>query len=86
MKLSKIVLAATTITLGAAAYTRLVRPWLLNWGAFDDEKVRPLPGDHIVPNPQSITTRGITIYAGVEQVWPWLAQLGQGRGGFYSFD
>ncbi len=30
--------------------------------------------------------RAITIRAPIEQVWPWLAQLGQDRGGFYSFD
>jgi hypothetical protein len=33
-----------------------------------------------------VTTRGITVHAGADQVWPWIAQLGQGRGGFYSYD
>ena len=32
------------------------------------------------------TTRAITIHAPIEDAWPWLAQLGQDRGGFYSFD
>ncbi len=27
-----------------------------------------------------------TIHAGADAVWPWLAQLGQGRGGFYTYD
>ena len=33
-----------------------------------------------------IATRAITIRASADQVWPWIAQLGQGRGGFYSYD
>ena len=32
------------------------------------------------------TTRAITIDAPPEAVWPWLVQMGQGRGGFYSYD
>jgi hypothetical protein len=28
----------------------------------------------------------VTIDAPVEEVWPWLAQLGQDRGGFYSYE
>ena len=31
-------------------------------------------------------TRVITIRAAADHVWPWIAQLGQGRGGFYSYD
>src|SRR6185312_9811588 len=31
-------------------------------------------------------TRAIAISAPADQVWPWIAQLGQGRGGFYSYD
>ena len=31
-------------------------------------------------------THAITIRAPVEEVWPWLAQIGQDRGGFYSYE
>jgi hypothetical protein len=31
-------------------------------------------------------TRVITIHASADEIWPWIAQLGQGRGGFYSYD
>ena len=31
-------------------------------------------------------THAITIQAPVDRVWPWIAQIGQGRGGFYSYD
>ncbi|MBB4765010.1 SRPBCC family protein [Amorphoplanes digitatis] len=46
----------------------------------------PLPGDELVPDPDLAATRAITIDARVDDVWPWIVQLGQGRGGFYSYD
>jgi hypothetical protein len=64
----------------------LARPRLLRWGATDQEADGPLPGDELVPNADLVATRAITINASADQVWPWLAQLGQGRGGFYSYD
>lgn len=69
-----------------SAFFLFVRPWYLSWGATDEETRRPLPGDEIVPNAAAQETRAITIRAPIEQVWPWLAQLGQDRGGFYSYD
>ena len=44
-----------------------------------------LPGDDVVPDPALQTTRAVTVDAPVEEVWPWLAQIGQDRGGFYSY-
>jgi hypothetical protein len=38
-----------------------------------------LPGDDLIPNADMIATRAITIRAGVDHVWPWIAQLGQGQ-------
>jgi hypothetical protein len=70
----------------AAAYVLLARPWHLSWGATDQESDQPLPGDDLIANPDLSATRAITIRASVDQVWPWIAQLGQGRGGFYSYD
>jgi hypothetical protein len=46
----------------------------------------PLPGDEIIPNAAGQETRAITIDAGADVVWRWVAQIGQDRGGFYSFD
>ncbi len=63
-----------------------VRPWYLHWGATDEETRRALPGDEIIGHANRQETRAITIDAPVERVWPWLAQLGQDRGGFYSYD
>jgi hypothetical protein len=68
------------------AYWFGLRPWHIRWGATDDEVARLLPGDEIVPRARKWSTRAITIAAPAEAVWPWLAQIGQGRGGLYSYD
>ncbi|WP_458206924.1 hypothetical protein [Haladaptatus sp. NG-SE-30] len=84
-KVSRRVLARATI-LAALAYWFVVRPWHLRWGATDEEVEMTLLGDELLPSARSQVTHAITIDAPVEDVWPWLAQLGQGRGGFYSYD
>jgi hypothetical protein len=71
---------------GLAAYVLVARPWLRNWGATPAERGRSLPGDELVERPGSQTTRAVTVNAPVEEVWPWLAQIGQDRGGFYSYE
>jgi hypothetical protein len=69
-----------------AAYLFLFRPWHLRWGATTAETKRALPGDALIDNPKQTATRAITIERPVEEVWSWLVQIGQGRGGFYSYD
>lgn len=64
----------------------LVRQRYNRWGAGDDECRSAMPGDDLVPVPQLSSTRAITIDAPPAAVWPWLVQLGQGRGGLYSYD
>jgi hypothetical protein len=64
----------------------VVEPWYLNWGATAEERAMALPGDAIIPEAIEQQTRAITIAAPAERVWPWIAQLGQDRGGFYSYD
>lgn len=60
----------------------VIRPWHLRWGATTEEVNQTMPGDleHIG------WTRAITIEAAPEEIWPWLVQWGQGRGGWYSYD
>jgi hypothetical protein len=73
------VLAVTlTAPVGRRRYNR--------WGATDSEVESPMPGDDLVDRPMLGYTRAITIDAPPEQVWPWLVQIGQGRGGMYSYD
>jgi hypothetical protein len=43
-----------------------------------------LPGDEIIPHPMVEWTRGVTVRTSAERVWPWLAQMGYGRGGWYT--
>jgi hypothetical protein len=62
-----------------------VRPWYLTWGATRDEISRTWPGDEFSPRPVSLATRALTINAPVTDVWPWIVQIGQDRGGCYSY-
>ena len=78
-----------TIAVGGTAYGAyelLVRPRMHRWGATDQETYRPLAGDDLIPRPMQQSTRAITVHAPAGTVWPWLVQLGQGRGGFYSYE
>jgi hypothetical protein len=70
----------------AVGYSRWGRAQQLTWGAAADEAGAVLPGDELVPRAVVQSTRAITIRATPAEVWPWVAQLGQGRGGFYSYD
>ena len=89
MRLKRIVLragmlaGATALLMGALALTR---PWFRNWGATAEEIHRVLPGDEIVPVARTQSTRAISIAAPTDRVWAWLAQTGQDRGGFHSFE
>lgn len=69
----------------AALYQAQVRPRIYTWGARDDEVAATVPGDEFVRADTPRTTRAITIDAPVESVWPWLVQIGEDRGGFYSY-
>jgi hypothetical protein len=55
------------------------------WGTEGDESTATLPGDGDYPELTHQCTRAITINAPPSAVWPWLLQIGQNRGGFYSF-
>lgn len=67
-------------------YVSFVRQWIEKWGATPAEARARYPGDDLIVHAQGQSTRAITIHAPAEAVWPWLAQIGQGRGGFYSYD
>jgi hypothetical protein len=67
-------------------YLLWIRPWQLRWGASDEEVLREMQGDEIVEKPSFNATRGVTINARPEEIWPWLVQLGIRRAGWYSYD
>lgn len=73
--------------IGAATVTApLLRYSYNRWGATAAEVTAVMPGDDLVPRPKITSTRAITIGAPPEEVWAWVVQIGQRRGGFYSFD
>jgi hypothetical protein len=55
-------------------------------GATDDEVGRSLPGDEVDAGRTRDSTRAVTLPAPPAQVWPWLVQMGYGRGGWYAVD
>ena len=63
-----------------------LRHWWATWGVDTVEQTKELPGDDLVPEGETLITRGITIDAPPEAVWPWLVQMGYGRAGWYSYD
>ncbi|MET1012818.1 MAG: hypothetical protein ABWY83_10615, partial [Actinomycetota bacterium] len=84
-------LLGIVVGLGAAAfvvvsYGILVSPWQRRWGSTDEEVRRAMPGDELLPPGAHSTTRAITINATPRDVFPWLLQIGYGRGGWYSYD
>jgi hypothetical protein len=78
--------ASLVTSMAVVAGAALLRRRQLRWGATDTETTTPLTGDELVAVPDLTATRAITIHAGIDDVWPWIVQLGQGRGGFYSYD
>ncbi len=78
--------AALAAGAGAIGYPLLFRRWCLAWGATDEEVSRKLPGDELVPEADIVSTRAVTIEAPPGAVWPWLVQMGSGRGGAYTYD
>jgi hypothetical protein len=83
----RIVMLVTAVLLGLVTLDRMVgRPCRAHWGATPSEVTAPMPGDTLVTDPDEVSTRAITIRARPDQVWPWLAQMGRGRGGLYSYD
>lgn len=80
-------LGTTIAVLGLCYASGLVflRPWHMRWGVTSAELATQLPGDELVSTGAYRIDHGITIHAPADSVWPWLAQIGQDRGGFYSY-
>lgn len=82
--------SALPVTLATAPpgifFALFVVPRLRSWGATPSELAQEWPGDELVPRPGFVWTNAVTINGSAESVWPWVNQLGQGRGGLYSYD
>lgn len=84
--LKKAAATAALASVLAAAYLFVARPYQMRWGATTAEVARPMPGDEFSSRPTFLATRAITIDGTPEAIWPWLVQMGYGRGGFYGYD
>ena len=82
-KILSIVAVFVIVTLVFSYY---IQPWFQKWGATDEEIRAKWPGDDLVPGSSIVYTRAITINAPPSVIWPWLVQIGQDRGGFYSYE
>ena len=70
---------------GLSFLTPFLRHHRNRWGLDRKAAAREYPGDAIVPAPRWSWTHGVEIDAPPDAVWPWVAQLGADRGGFYSY-
>src|SRR5438309_2256883 len=80
--------AAIAVVIFAAllfSYLYIIRPWHLHWGATHLDRIAVLPGDALSPYATAVVTHAVNIDAPAEAAWRWLVQLGQDRGGFYSY-
>jgi hypothetical protein len=69
-----------------AAYPALWRDRCLTWGARPEEAAREMAGDDLLPDAPVVSTRAVSVQAPPEDIWPWLVQMGPGRGGAYTYD
>jgi hypothetical protein len=70
----------------AVLYWFPVRRWFGRWGTTDEELTRVMTGDALLANPTHSATHAVTVDASPADIWPWLVQMGAGRGGLYSYD
>jgi hypothetical protein len=72
---------------GFAVYRGKLRSAILTWGATPGEAAARLPGDELLEDADGVSTRAIDVDAAVDEVWPWIAQMGPApRGGAYTYD
>jgi hypothetical protein len=56
----------------------------MTYGSTPEERAMRLQGDDIIAHPVVVTNHAITVAAPAASVWPWLVQMGWGRGGWYT--
>jgi hypothetical protein len=78
--------ALAAVAAAGLVYGWILRPWHLHWGATLEEAAGPVAGDELMPEPGVVATRAIEIDAPPSAIWPWLVQMGPGRGGAYTYD
>jgi len=87
MRSRTVLLALGSAVTGAAAtYLAFGRTPCLTWGATKEVVERTMPGDDLLADPDVVSTRAISIDAPPSAIWPWLVQMGSGKGGVYTYD
>lgn len=81
----KFLLGFVLVAVFLASTVAVLPGWIATYGATDTEVKAFYPGDQMIPNPVVQWTHAETIRAPVDKVWPWIAQIGQSKGGFYSY-
>jgi hypothetical protein len=76
----------TGLAVTAVAAAVLARSHFIDWGSRPAERAARLPGDELVAEPAESHTLAVTVHAPADVVWAWLVQIGQDRGGWYSYD
>jgi len=76
---------ALSLALALLLMARLSQPYWIHWGSTIDEQQQSMPGDEWHGQEWVTSTRSLTIRATPASIWPWLCQIGTGRGGFYSY-
>ena len=84
-KIVRLVVGTLLVIVILVATFVLLSRWTPTWGATQEEVERTLPGDELIERAPGDMTHGATIDAPPEEVWPWIAQVGDERGGFYSY-
>jgi hypothetical protein len=72
------------VAAGAVFYAG-AQPQVSGWGSTERERSAVWPGDQLKPDPAFVWTNAVTINRPASDVWPWVQQLGQDRGGLYSY-
>jgi hypothetical protein len=87
--MKKGLIGAAGLALAAGMYAATYPAWrqrCLTWGATREEAASTLPGDELLAAPAIVSTRAVTVAAPPSAIWPWLVQMGPGRGGAYTYD
>jgi hypothetical protein len=81
----KVIVVSVLAGMVIAFYLQL-REQQQTWGVVPGDAGKTLAGDDVIADADIVETRTITVDAAPSAVWPWLVQMGYGRGGWYSYD
>lgn len=76
----------TAMAVAVAGSLYAARRYFRDWGTTKGEAGEKLAGDDLLSPPVLQATEAVWIDAPADEVWPWLVQMGQDRGGLYSFE